>query len=65
MKSFGRIMTNQGEWGGQGSVRRSRESGTGKGGFNPLVFYDRLPKFDSRDAVFLTSMLPGKKENET
>ena len=41
------------------------ESDTGKGGFNPLGFYDRLAKFDSRDAAFLTSLLPGKKENET
>jgi hypothetical protein len=51
--------------GRQGSVKRRTESGTGKGGFNPLVFYDRLPQFDSRVVLFLTPMLSGKKENET
>jgi hypothetical protein len=65
MKNFGKIMTNLGQQGGQGSVKRRREAGTGKGGFNPLEFYDSLPEFDLRDAAFLTSMLPGKKENET
>jgi len=60
-------MTNQEDdhAGGQGPVKRRREPGTGKGGFNPLGFYDRLPQFDSRDAALLTFMLPGKKENET
>ena len=52
MKNFGKIMTNKGKQGGQGSVKRRREPGTGKGGFNPLVFYDRLPQFDSRDGCF-------------
>jgi hypothetical protein len=51
--------------GRQGSVKRGTGSGTAKGGFNPLVFYDRLPPFDSGTVLFLTPMLSGKKENET
>jgi hypothetical protein len=51
--------------GRQGSVKRGTGSGTGKGGFNPLVFYDRLPPFDSGTVLFPTLMLSGKKENET
>jgi hypothetical protein len=42
-----------------------RKPGTAKGGFNPLVFYDRLPQFDALETAFLTSMLPGKEENAT
>ena len=64
MKNFGKIkiMTNQGQQEGQGSVKRRREPDTGKGGFNPLVFYDSLPQFDSRGAAFLTSIRPGQEE---